>query len=1032
MSEEHELEMMRSSALRNAQSVLAARQRAEEELLAAQDALRRANERMENMLESLSDGFCAVDREWRITYINGRALEMIAPLDKSRAGLVGRRLWDEFEDLHGTSVAQDCLRAMERRETVVRDFFYRRLGCWLEMRLHPSPDGLTLYFQDITQRKLDQQALVENNTRLQVALAAGRLGDWRWDAASDRVLLGARAAAILGLPADTPLPWPELRARLHPEQRTQVRRAVLKAFEARADLDLECRIDDAEGGRAARWVALVGRPDYTDGKDGGDEQRLSGITGVVQDISDRKSAEDTLRQSEELLRALANTIPQLAWMAGTDGAIVWFNDRWYAYTGRTPEQSVGWGWQDAVAPDALQALNAGWRATISSGEPFEMEFPLRGADGRYRWYLTRVSPVRDNEGRVLRWFGTNTDVDGVKRTEQALREESHVLELLNSTGSTLASTRDLRSLLRAATEAATGVSGARFGAFYHHAGAGPDAGGGILFSLAALPGDTRAGFAQLDADRAAAAFGPALRTRAVLRVGDAPHEPALAGGIPRFEGMGDGPPIRSYMTVPVVAPSGELLGTMLFGHPEAGIFTERSERIVSGIAAQAAVAVDNTRLYEATARAAEERKVLLENEREARAEAERSSQMKDEFLATLSHELRTPLSAILGWSQVLRRGSRDGADLQRGLQTIERNARAQAQLIEDLLDMSRITSGKVLLDMQVLNPATFIDAAIETVRPAADAKQIALVKEYEPGGGGLLVAGDSGRLQQVVWNLLSNAIKFTPREGTVGVAIERRAAQGGDMVAITVRDNGAGIRPEFITHVFERFRQEDASMTRRHGGLGLGLSIVKHLVEQHGGTVRADSPGEGQGASFTIELPLARAQAGAARAGRPASAPAPQPGGAPGGSGATELTVRDLAGITVLVVDDDRDARELIARILTDCHARVRIAASAREAFEALQAARPDVLISDLGMPEVDGFELIGWVRALPREAGGQLPAIALTAFARSEDRLRALEAGFSSHISKPVEPSELIATVASVTAPATPMVAEGGRGHSR
>ncbi|GAB3378659.1 hypothetical protein GCM10027317_22330 [Massilia agri] len=1008
MSDEHELEMMRSAALRNAQSVLAARQRAEEELIAAQDALRRASERMENMLESLSDGFCAVDRDWRITYINGRALQMIAPLDKSRAGLVGRNLWDEFEDLHGTSVAQDCLRAMQQRETVVRDFYYRRLGCWLEMRLHPSPDGLTLYFQDITQRKLDQQALVENNNRLQVALAAGRLGDWRWDAATDRVLLGPRAAGILGLSADTPLPWPQLRARLHPEHRLQVRRAVLKAFKARADLNIECRLSpDAPGQQEARWVALVGRPDYA-----GAQDLLAGMTGVVQDISGRKSAEDTLRQSEELLRALANTIPQLAWMAGADGAIVWFNDRWYAYTGRTPEQSVGWGWQDAVAPDALARLDQRWRETVRRGEPFEMEYPLRGADGQYRWYLTRVSAVRDRHGRVQRWFGTNTDVDDVKRTEQALRDESHVLELLNSTGSILASTRDLRSLLRAATEAALGISGARFGAFYHVA----EEGEGTLFSTTAPGGEAMARFTQLPLAEALARFGPALQARRTLRAADLALAPALAGpGLPFW-------PVASFMAVPVLAPSGELLGAMLFGHPDADVFSERSERIVTGIAAQAAIAVDNARLYEATARAAEERKVLLENEREARAEAERSSQMKDEFLATLSHELRTPLSAILGWSQVLRRGSRDGADLQRGLSTIERNARAQAQLIEDLLDMSRITSGKVLLDMQTINPAAFIDAAIETVRPAADAKHIVLEKRYDPQAGGLLVAGDSGRLQQVIWNLLSNAIKFTPREGMVAVEIALRELEGADTVAITVRDNGAGIRPEFITHVFERFRQEDASMTRRHGGLGLGLSIVKHLVEQHGGTVHAESPGEGQGSSFTIELPRARAPAGRAERTLPAPAQAePEP---------QEAAPHDLAGLTVLVVDDARDGRELIARILTDCHARVRVAASAREAFDALRAHRPDVLISDLGMPEFDGFELIGWVRALPREAGGQLPAIALTAFARPEDRLKALEAGFSTHISKPVEPGELIAAVASVAGPTVRRAAGNTRAH--
>jgi CheY-like chemotaxis protein len=321
--------------------------------------------------------------------------------------------------------------------------------------------------------------------------------------------------------------------------------------------------------------------------------------------------------------------------------------------------------------------------------------------------------------------------------------------------------------------------------------------------------------------------------------------------------------------------------------------------------------------------------------------------------------------------------------------------------------MSRITSGKVLLDMQAVAPSGFIDAAIETVRPAADAKNIRIEKHYAADPG--LVAGDPARLQQIVWNLLSNAIKFTPRDGLVSIELARNDAS----VNITVRDNGAGIRPEFITHVFERFRQADASMTRRHGGLGLGLAIVKHLVEQHGGTVRAESAGEGKGASFTIELPLAKQQSAARSARSAMILPTPA---------TPEMTVLDLAGVDVLVVDDDRDARELIKRILSDCGAAVRIAASARDAFTLFRERAPDLLISDLGMPDVDGFELLDWVRHLSREEGGQLPAIALTAFARSEDRLSALEAGFSAHISKPVEPSELIATVASVVGPFSPL----------
>ncbi|MFC5512763.1 ATP-binding protein [Massilia jejuensis] len=992
-----EPEAMSTAGNHTASTVLAARQQAEAELMAAKEALRQANERMENMLESLTDAFCAVDFDWRITYVNGRALQLLAPLNKSREGLLGRRLWDEFEELAGTNLASELERAMSTRQTGSREFFYPRLAIWIEARMYPSPDGLTLYFHDITRRRADQQALVEGNSRLQVALAAGRLGDWRWDAGSDRVNLGERAAEILGLAPETPIAWPELRARLDVPDRAAVRRAVLQAFASHSDLNIECRL--LPDGGQVRWIALVGRADYADASR---RDSVTGMAGVMQDISLRKNAEDSLRQSEEVLRALANTIPQLAWMAQADGAIVWFNERWYEYTGTTPELASGWGWQDTVEPDALPAMLEHWRASIHSGEPFEMEFPIRGADGQYRWYLTRVNAVRDRNGKVVRWFGTNTDVDQVKRVEQALREESKVLELLNNTGSALASTRDLRSLLQVATDAASGIAGARFGAFFYHGKESE----GPRFSLYTLSGGTSNEFRSFGEPQASALFGPAFRGAGVIRSSDIMDDPRYGRSPTQFSLLSGQPTVRSYLAVPVTAGSGEVLGTMFFGHPEPGIFTERTERIVRGIAAQAAVALDNTRLYEAAQQAAEERKVLLESEREARAEAERSSQMKDEFLATLSHELRTPLSAILGWAQVLRRGGKDEADLQRGLQTIERNARAQAQLIEDLLDMSRITSGKVLLDMQSLNPQGFLDAAIETVRPAADAKNIRIEKRFALNPG--MIAGDPARLQQVVWNLLSNAIKFTPRDGLVTVEL----SPGEGSVVVTVRDTGAGIRPEFITHVFERFRQADASMTRRHGGLGLGLAIVKHLIEQHGGTVRAESAGEGQGASFAFELPLAKAPTRAER--RAAMILGATPPAAP------DLTLRDLAGVSVLVVDDDRDARELIARILTDCHAKVRIAASAREAFAALQADMPNLLISDLGMPEVDGFELLSWVRKLPRNNGGLLPAVALTAFARSEDRLRALEAGFSSHISKPVEPSELIDVVGSLVRPRT------------
>ncbi|MDB5907744.1 MAG: two-component hybrid sensor and regulator [Massilia sp.] len=951
---------------------------------------------VEAMLESLPDAFCAVERDWRLIYLNRRAAELMATPGAARADLAGRVLWDLLPDLQGGEFAGLFGAALTAGASACHVFFHTRLARWFELRGHPAPAGMTFQFRDITERMAEEQTLVDGSNRLQVALAAGRLGDWRWDALDDRYTLGSRAAEIFGLAAEIPLGWEALSERLYRPDRAMVRSEFLHAVSTHEDLNVECRLEVP--GQQLRWISVVGRADFADI----DRQRnVLGMTGVVQDISTRKSAEDTLRQSEEVLRALANSIPQLAWMAQADGAIVWFNERWYEYSGTTPDQMVGWGWQVVIDPEVLPAVMQRWNDSIRTGNPFDMEFPIRGADGQFRWFLTRVNAVRDRFGHVVRWFGTNTDVDQVKRVQQALRDESNVLELLNSTGSALARQRDLRSLLQTVTDAATGISGARFGAFIYN---GADSAGAPL-TMHALAGAATADFDRFGKRAQTTLATPSLRGEGVVRSDDISKDPRYSHSAPHF-GLPEGhPPLRSYLAVPVVARSGEVLGSLTFGHPEAAIFTERTERIIGGIAAQAAVAIDNTRLYEAAQRAAEERKELLESERLARAEAERTSQMKDEFLATLSHELRTPLSAILGWAQVLRRGTRDTADLQRGLQTIERNARAQAQLIEDLLDMSRITSGKVLLDIQTVAPALFIDAAIETVRPAAEAKNLRLEKDYAPDVG--MISGDPARLQQVIWNLLSNAIKFTPRDGLVQVGLR----PAGAYVEVSVCDSGAGIAPEFITHVFERFRQGDASTTRQHGGLGLGLSIVKHLIEQHGGTVRVTSEGEQRGACFTVDLPAATPQMMAARPDRARYSP-PSPL-------TPDIVLRDLSNVKVLVVDDEPDARDLIKRILSDCGAAVTTAPSARAALEAFRAAPPDVLVSDLGMPDMDGFELLAQVRALP--AGARLPAVALTAFARSEDRLRALEAGFAAHISKPVEPSQLIATVANMVGPPPP-----------
>jgi PAS domain S-box-containing protein len=390
---------------------------------------------------------------------------------------------------------------------------------------------------------------------------------------------------------------------------------------------------------------------------------------------------------------------------------------------------------------------------------------------------------------------------------------------------------------------------------------------------------------------------------------------------------------------------------------------------------------------------------------QARAEAERVSLMKDEFLATLSHELRTPLNAILGWAQFLNASTGSHETLGEGLAVIERNARLQAQLIEDLLDMSRIIAGKVRLDVQQVDLQEVVHAAVASVRHAADAKEIRLQVVLDPLAGP--VRGDPGRLQQCFWNLLTNAIKFTPKGGKVQVSLERVNSH----LEVCVSDNGQGIRPEFLPHLFERFRQSDSSTSRHHGGLGLGLSIVKHLIELHGGTVRAKSAGEGQGATFCVELAVAVLHQPGGGAIRESS----NKEAAAGFHLASPADLPSLAGITVLAVDDEPDSRGLVRHVLEDCGATVLIAGSASEALELLVRHRPDLILSDIGMPGEDGYEFIRKVRALGPGSGGRTPAAALTAYARNEDRLRALRAGYQTHIAKPVDPAELAAVVASL-----------------
>jgi signal transduction histidine kinase len=431
------------------------------------------------------------------------------------------------------------------------------------------------------------------------------------------------------------------------------------------------------------------------------------------------------------------------------------------------------------------------------------------------------------------------------------------------------------------------------------------------------------------------------------------------------------------------------------------VLKDRLERLPPAVVRAVAAARERRMRRDAEA----ERDRLLVSERQARESAEAANRMKDEFLAVVSHELRTPLNAILGWATLLSGGPKDEATLTRGLATIERNARVQSRLIEDILDISRVVTGKLQLRVAKVAVSSFVAAAVEAVRPAATAKGVSLEVQADAGGE---VTGDADRLQQVVWNLLSNAVKFTPKGGVVSLFVQRT----GDAVDIVVRDSGLGIERSFLPFVFERFRQADGTATRRHGGLGLGLAIVRHLVELHGGTASVESAGLGHGSTFRIRIPgvaVTTSSVDTSGASTDAGDVTPsRPRGA-------EPEAPSLRGVRVLLVEDEADTRELVSFVLESNGAQVTAAASVLEALHRLKDARPTVIVSDIGMPHVDGYSFVRRVRALPADAGGRTPAIALTAYARDLDKKEAEAAGYQRHLAKPVSPSLLVATVAEV-----------------
>ena len=590
-----------------------------------------------------------------------------------------------------------------------------------------------------------------------------------------------------------------------------------------------------------------------------------------------------------------------------------------------------------------------------------------------------ISPIRDESGRIIGASKIARDISSFKRAEaerlRLLEEHAAVTETLNNVGTIVASDLDRSRVVQAVTDAATELTTAQFGAFFYNV---VDQ-AGESYTLYTISGVPRDAFTQFPMPRNTEVFEPTFKGTAVVRSPDITKDPRFGHNAP-YHGMPPGHlPVRSYLAVPVKARTGEAIGGLFFGHPESDRFDERHERLAVGVASWASVALENARLYMSV---------------------QEASRVKDEFLASLSHELRTPLNAILGYARMLRSGIVAPDKKQKAIDTIERNATSLTQIVEDVLDVSRIVSGKIRLNVQPVDFPEVVRSALDAVAPAADARGIRLETVLDPAA--TPISGDPERLQQILWNLLSNAVKFTNRGGRVQTRLERVNSH----VEVTISDTGIGIAREFLPHVFERFRQADAGIAREHGGLGLGLSIARQLAEMHGGTIEAFSAGVDQGSTFRIRIPLmivhpvrddvprVHPRAGL----RPPSGP-----------------LADLAGVHVLAVDDEQDALALVAEVAQAAGARVTTASSAPDALAALGNEVPDVLVADLGMPHMDGLALIEQVRRHPDARVRAVPAAALTAYARSEDRMRALRAGFQIHLAKPIDPAELVTTIASL-----------------
>lgn len=1051
-------------------------------------ALQKSEEQSRNILESIDDGFFALDENWRFTYVNQAAERLTR---RTAAELLDKNFWEEFPGVAGTEFEQLHHRTMYDRVAGSVTAFYPDHDRWYAVHAYPAAQGITVYFRDVTAQLQSEESLRRSEERFQAFMNHSPAAYWITDRDGRILYLNQTYFDLFQFETQD-----VIGKTVHDIYSTDIAQQFLDNIQQAADTH-----------QAVKTTEVAPRSDGTMGEflvykfPITHEPETVLVGGVAIDITDRKQTEVALSESEARFRTLTTTVPQLIWTATPDGSVDYLSDQWADYIGLPPKQLYDWNWQQVVHPDDLPNTLRDWAHSIQSGTPLEIQHRFRYHTEEWRWQLVRGIPIQDETGQVTKWVGTCTDIHESEMREQDARFLSDLSEVIRTienadqlmikANEMLGQYLKLKRCYFAQTDEAN--DHAWIASDYHHDSLPSLVGehrlsryqpvvlellrSGHLYisndnkldprsvdcyetvyeplairAHVAVPFHTNGHWAvnliaatdeprqwqereinllETVAERVWLAVEK-RRSEAALRQSEERYR-LLAQAIPQFVWVTDAAGQNEYVNQRFCDYTGlaaeQLRGSNWLSilHPDDLAMTcnrwltavtsgrvyeieyrfRRADGSYRWFLGQGIPLKDEQgQIYkwfgtctdiEPQKQIEQARLRLLEQEQAAREQAESANRIKDEFLAVLSHELRSPLNPILGWISLLQKGKLNATRQQEALAIIERNAKLQAQLVEDLLDISRIMRGKLSLTITPVNLESVISAALETVRLAAEAKQLQIRSDLDSGVAP--ISGDAARLQQVVWNLLTNAVKFTPNGGQVTVELR----QLDHLAQIRVIDTGKGINPQFLPHVFEYFRQEDGSTTRKFGGLGLGLAIVRQIVELHGGTVWAESRGENQGATFIVQLPLLRnRESGAGSRESKVESPLPTPH-------------FPLTGLQILLVDDEPDTREFQAFLLEQSGAKVTAVASGLEALQSLDQFIPDAIVSDIGMADMDGYMLMQQIRSRPPSQGGQVPAIALTAYARDLDQQKARQVGFHAHITKPVEPEALVEAIASL-----------------